>query len=158
MVTDVMLTFASDLVVIASKSVFTGHDSNPRNSRERSRVPQKESTAMSNTVLERLTEAQATVLDGLDQARTPAVGMVERVVSVADRVAPDLSANRTGLVPRMGDVIDNQFAFAIELLKRQRTMTRAMVKAASKGPRAASPRVTRTSAPTRTSSSKRSTN
>jgi hypothetical protein len=112
---------------------------------------------MSNTVLDRLTEAQATVLDGLDQARTPAVGMVERVVSVADRVAPDLSANRTGLVPRVGNVIDNQFVFAIELLKRQRTMTKAMVKAASKGPRVSSARVTRTAAPTRAGTSKRST-
>ena len=91
---------------------------------------------MSTSVLDKLTEAQATVLDTIDQARTPAVGMVERVVTVADRFAPDLSANRTGVVPTVGNLIDNQFAFAIELLKRQRTMTKAMVKAAAKGPKA----------------------
>lgn len=91
---------------------------------------------MSTSVLDKLTDAQATVLDGLDQARTPAVGMVERVVTVADRFAPDLSANRTGVIPRVGNVIDNQFAFAIELLKRQRTTAKAMVRAAAKGPKA----------------------
>jgi hypothetical protein len=101
---------------------------------------------MSTSVLDKLTEAQATVLDTIDQARTPAVGMVERVVTVADRFAPDLSANRTGVVPTVGDLIDNQFAFAIELLKRQRTMTKAMVKAAAKGPRAKSTKASATKA------------
>jgi hypothetical protein len=91
---------------------------------------------MSTSVLDKLTEAQATVLDGIDQARNPAVGMVERVVTVADRFAPDLSANRSGVVPTVGNVIDNQFAFAIELLKRQRTVAKAMVRAAAKGPKA----------------------
>ena len=91
---------------------------------------------MSTSVLDKLTEAQATVLDGIDQARTPVVGMVERVVTVADRFAPDLSANRSGVVPTVGNMIDNQFAFAIELLKRQRTVAKAMVRAAAKGPKA----------------------
>jgi len=91
---------------------------------------------MSTSVLDKLTEAQATVLDSIDQARNPAVGMVERVVTVADRFAPDLSANRSGVVPTVGNVIDNQFAFAIELLKRQRTVAKAMVRAAAKGPKA----------------------
>ena len=90
---------------------------------------------MSTSVLDKLTEAQATVLDGIDQARNPAVGMVERVVTVADRFAPDLSANRSGVVPTVGNVIDNQFAFAIELLKRQRTVAKAMVRAAARGPK-----------------------
>jgi hypothetical protein len=93
---------------------------------------------MSTSVLDKLTEAQATVLDTIDQARVPAVGMVERVVTVADRFAPDLSANRTGVVPTVGNVLDNQIAFAIELLKRQRTITKAMVKAAAKSPKATS--------------------
>lgn len=93
---------------------------------------------MSTSVLDKLTEAQATVLDGIDQARNPVVGMVERVVTVADRFAPDLSANRSGVVPAVGNVIDNQFAFAIELLKRQRTVAKAMVRAAAKGPKAKS--------------------
>lgn len=111
---------------------------------------------MSNSVLDRLTEAQTTVLDGIDQARTPAVGMVERVVSVADRVAPDLSGNRTGLVPRVGNLIDNQFAFAIELLKRQRTLTKAMVKAASKSPMSTSGKTPKAAASTKAGSTKRS--
>jgi hypothetical protein len=91
---------------------------------------------MSTSVLDRLTEAQATVLDGIDQARTPVVGMVERAVTVADRFAPDLSANRSGVVPTVGNMIDNQFAFAIELLKRQRATAKAMVKAAARNPKA----------------------
>lgn len=91
---------------------------------------------MSTSVLDRLTEAQATVLDGIDQVRTPAVGMVERVVTAADRFAPDLSANRSGVVPTVGNMIDNQFAFAIELLKRQRATAKAMVKAAARTPKA----------------------
>jgi len=111
---------------------------------------------MSTSVFDKLTEAQATVLDGIDQARTPAVGMVERVVTVADRVAPDLSANRTGVVPRVGNVIDNQFAFAIELLKRQRTVAKAMVKAAAKNPKAKPARTAKATTASRNGSSTRS--
>lgn len=110
---------------------------------------------MSTSVLDRLTEAQATVLDGIDQARTPAVGMVERVVTVADRFAPDLSANRSGVVPTVGNMIDNQFAFAIELLKRQRTTARAMVKAAARNPKAKATRSAKTAGTAKTAASAR---
>lgn len=90
---------------------------------------------MSTTVLDRITNAQAAVLDQIDQARTPAVHLVERAVGVADRVVPVATARRTAVAPRLGDVLDRQYAFALELLKRQRTVTRAMVRAAAKAPK-----------------------
>jgi hypothetical protein len=88
-------------------------------------------------VLDRITDAQAVVLDRLDQARTPAVHLVERAVGVADRVVPVGTTTRTRVVPRVGDALDRQFAFALELLKRQRSATKAMVRAAARTPKAA---------------------
>ena len=89
---------------------------------------------MSTTVLDRLSDAQATVLDAVDQTRGPAVGAVTRVVQVTDRLVPDLSTRRRRVMPTVGNVVDSQFTFVIELLKRQRANTKAVVKAAaSKG-------------------------
>lgn len=100
-------------------------------------MPTTPSPATATPVLDRITDVQAVVLDRLDQARTPAVHLVERAVGVADRVVPVGTTRRANLVPRVGDALDRQYAFALELLKRQRAVTRAMVRAAAKTPKAA---------------------
>lgn len=92
--------------------------------------------AMPTNVFDRITDAQAVVLDRIDQARTPAVHLVERAVGVADRVVPIGTERRARLAPRVGEVIDRQYAFALEFLTRQRAMTRAVVGAAAKDPHA----------------------
>ncbi len=87
---------------------------------------------MSNPVLDRLSDVQTTVLDGIDQVRTPATDIAKRAVGVADRFVPDLAPTRAKVGTRMGEVLDRQYVFAIELLKRQRAMTKSMVKAVTK--------------------------
>lgn len=86
---------------------------------------------MPTPVLDRITDAQASVLDAVDQTRQPVVGAVKRVVTAGDRAVPNLAPTRQRIVPRVGTVIDTQLTFVIELLKRQRANTRAVVKAAS---------------------------
>jgi|688.fasta_scaffold22863_11 hypothetical protein len=95
---------------------------------------------MTNPVLDRLTDVQATVLDGIDQARTPATDLAKRAVGVADRIAPDLAPARAKVGSGMSEFIDRQYVFAIELLKRQRAMTKSVAKAVTKNkPAKASP-------------------
>ena len=84
-------------------------------------------TELPARVLNRLTDAQAVVLDRLDQARTPAVHLAERAVGVADRVVPAGTARRARVAPRLGEALDRQYAFALELLNRQRATTQAVV-------------------------------
>jgi hypothetical protein len=86
---------------------------------------------MPTTVLDRITDAQASVLGVVDQTREPAVGAVSKVVEVTGRLGPNVADRRRRVVPAIGNVIDSQFTFAIELLKRQRANTKAVVKAAS---------------------------
>ena len=86
---------------------------------------------MPTTVLDRITDAQASVLGVVDQTRDPAVGAVSKVVEVTGRLGPNVADRRRRVVPAIGNVIDSQFTFAIELLKRQRANTKAVVKAAS---------------------------
>ena len=54
-----------------------------------------------------------------------------RAVNVADRVVPIGTARRAQVAPRIGEAIDRQYAFALELLTRQRAVTRDLVKAAA---------------------------
>lgn len=93
--------------------------------------PASSPTARSTAVLERITDAQAVVLDRLDQARTPAMHLVTRAVNVADRLVPIGTGRRAQVAPRIGEAIDRQYAFALELLTRQRAVTRDLVKAAT---------------------------
>lgn len=86
---------------------------------------------MPTTVLDRITDAQASVLGVVDQTREPAVGAVSKVVEVTGRLGPNVADRRRRVVPAIGNVIDSQFTFAIELLKRQRATTKAVMKAAS---------------------------
>ena len=88
-------------------------------------------------VMDRLTDVQAVVLDRIDGARTPAVHLVERAVRLADRVVPAGTERRARVAPRIGEALDRQYAFALELLQRQRTTTRAVVNAASRAPETA---------------------
>lgn len=87
-------------------------------------------TARSTAVLERITDAQAVVLDRLDQARIPAVDLATRAVQIANRVVPIGTARRARVAPRLGEALDRQYAFALELLTRQRAVTRDLVNAA----------------------------
>lgn len=102
-------------------------------------LPTTAVTELPARVLNRITDAQAVVLDRLDQVRTPAVHLAERAVGVADRVAPGGTDRRARVVPRIGEALDRQYAFALELLNRQRATTEAVVRAVATAGAAATP-------------------